>query len=129
MQACKRVLVPPKQPPARAPRDVEPAAAAAAEGQRTAAAVREFLGTVASGGIAGCAMWATVLPVDAAKTRIQAEFKGGRHDAPLATVMRVMWREGGLRCWWGGLVPTLLRAFPANAAQWIAWEAAQRALR
>ena len=121
--------MPPKQATAPAPGGAEAAAAVVGEGQHTAVTAREFLGTVMSGGIAGCAMWATVLPVDAAKTRIQAEFKGGRHDAPLTAVMRAMWREGGLRCWWGGLAPTLLRAFPANAAQWFAWEAAQRMFR
>lgn len=118
MQVAKRTLVPAK-----------PACGAEAAAAGPAAAAREFLGTVTAGGVAGCAMWATVLPIDAAKTRIQAEFRGGRHDAGLAAVMRAMWREGGLRCWWGGLAPTLLRAFPANAAQWMAWEAAQRVLR
>eukprot|EP00892_Ulva_mutabilis_P009169 jgi/Ulvmu1/6624/UM003_0262.1 len=128
-EACKRVLVP-----------VRPAAVSTSDptsAQRstpstpstTAAQLSDFLGTVISGGIAGCVMWGTVLPIDAAKTRIQAEFRGGRHDAGLGVVMRAMWREGGLRCWWGGLAPTLLRAFPANAAQWMAWEAAQHMLR
>ena len=74
-------------------------------------------------------MWGTVLPIDAAKTRIQAAFPGGSCDGGIAAVMRAMWREGGLRCWWGGLTPTLVRAFPANAAQWMAWEAAQYLLR
>ena len=33
---------------------------------------------------------------------------------------------GGLRTLYAGIRPTLIRAFPANAAQWLAWEAAMR---
>ena len=33
-------------------------------------------------------------------------------------------REGGRRSLWAGLAPTLARAVPANAAQWLAFEAA-----
>ena len=77
---------------------------------------------VLSGGIAGCAMWASVLPIDSAKTRIQAAVAGSWNDVQLGVMMRRMWQEGGARCWWAGLQPTLLRAFPANAAQWIVWE-------
>lgn len=29
---------------------------------------------------------------------------------------------GGLKTLYAGLSPTLIRAFPANAAQWLAWE-------
>jgi hypothetical protein len=29
---------------------------------------------------------------------------------------------GGVRALYAGLSPTLARAFPANAAQWLAWE-------
>ena len=33
---------------------------------------------------------------------------------------------GGRRTLYAGLVPTLIRAFPANAAQWLAWELSRR---
>jgi len=29
---------------------------------------------------------------------------------------------GGVQTLYAGLSPTLIRAFPANAAQWLAWE-------
>ena len=29
---------------------------------------------------------------------------------------------GGVKALYAGLSPTLIRAFPANAAQWLAWE-------
>lgn len=87
-----------------------------------------FLGTVLAGGLAGCAMWGTVLPVDVAKTRIQVATKGDADDAGVLRMLRRMWREGGRHTLWAGLRPTLLRAFPANAAQWIVWELAVSAL-
>lgn len=33
---------------------------------------------------------------------------------------------GGRRTLYAGLTPTLVRAFPANAAQWLAWELSKR---
>ena len=33
---------------------------------------------------------------------------------------------GGRRALYAGLTPTLIRAFPANAAQWLAWELSKR---
>ena len=36
---------------------------------------------------------------------------------------------GGWRALYAGLSPTMVRAFPANAAQWLAWELAQQQLR
>ena len=40
----------------------------------------------------------------------------------------MLWQEGGRRALWAGLSPTLVRAFPANACQWLAWEVAMRQL-
>lgn len=40
-----------------------------------------------------------------------------------------LWAEGRHRALWAGLTPTLIRAFPANAAQWLAWEVAMHSLR
>ena len=88
-----------------------------------------FLGTVLAGGVAGCVMWGTVLPIDVAKTRIQLARKGDPDDAGVLRVLRRMWRQGGRHTLWAGLRPTLLRAFPANAAQWFVWEMAVSALQ
>ena len=38
-----------------------------------------------------------------------------------------LYRAGGRRPMYAGLAPTLMRAFPANAAQWLTWELALRA--
>jgi hypothetical protein len=36
---------------------------------------------------------------------------------------------GGVRALYAGLSPTLARAFPANAAQWLAWELCLQQMR
>jgi Mitochondrial carrier protein len=73
-------------------------------------------------------MWVTVLPVDSAKTRIQASRPGDKYDVGLVRAMWMVWLEGGVQASWAGLGPTMVRAFPANAAQWLAWEALLRLL-
>lgn len=77
------------------------------------------------GGAAGTVMWAAVLPLDAAKTRMQVAKPGAARDVGLWSQLRIMRQAGNL---YPGLAPTLVRAFPANAAQWLAWEAAGWAL-
>ncbi|PSC76045.1 mitochondrial arginine transporter BAC1 isoform X1 [Micractinium conductrix] len=78
------------------------------------------------GGLAGMVMWAVVLPLDAAKTRIQTAYPGSPHDVGVLRQLRVMAREGGLGTLYAGLSPTLVRAFPANAAQWLAFESCMK---
>ncbi|GIM14284.1 hypothetical protein Vretimale_17297 [Volvox reticuliferus] len=45
------------------------------------------------------------------------------------TAGTLLWREGGLASLYAGLTPTLVRAFPANACQWLAWEVVMRGLQ
>jgi len=72
---------------------------------------------------------AQVLPLDVAKTRRQTAGPGSLYDVGMARNLQLLHREGGRRALYAGLTPTLLRAFPANACQWLAWEAAIHALR
>eukprot|EP00887_Chlorella_sp_A99_P005789 scaffold1.g5789.t1 len=74
------------------------------------------------GGLAGMLMWALVLPVDVAKTRVQTAYPGSPYDVGILKQMRMLHREGGVGSLYSGLGPTLVRAFPANAAQWLVWE-------
>jgi len=74
------------------------------------------------GAIAGMLMWTVVLPIDAAKTRIQTAWPGSEHDCGIVEQLRRIYREGGRRSLYSGLSPTLIRAAPANAMQWLTWE-------
>lgn len=90
-------------------------------------ALYEAVSAVVCGGWAGVAMWAVVFPVDAAKTQVQTSYPGSaRGNAGLATTLRCMWHKGGVAAVYSGLSPTLIRAFPANACQWLAWEASMQ---
>ncbi|EFJ41041.1 mitochondrial substrate carrier [Volvox carteri f. nagariensis] len=103
------------------------AAAATTAPQRhwcTEAAIAVFCG-----GAAGTLMWAAVLPIDVAKTRLQTSTPGSKWDVSLRTHWLMLWREGGFSSLYAGLTPTLVRAFPANACQWLAWELVMRGLR
>jgi hypothetical protein len=73
-------------------------------------------------------MWTFVLPLDVAKTRIQTARPGSPMDTSVTRQLLLLWKEGGRRRLWAGYGPTLSRALPANACQWLAWEAAMRHL-
>jgi solute carrier family 25 (mitochondrial carnitine/acylcarnitine transporter), member 20/29 len=77
---------------------------------------------IVAGAGAGIAMWTAVLPLDVAKTRIQTAWPGTPQDVGIAAHLQQLWREGGRRRLYAGLTPTLIRAAPANAAQWLTWE-------
>lgn len=76
---------------------------------------------IISGGVAGMAFWTVVLPFDVAKTIIQTAPHLDSSRNPFETLYSI-YRRVGLRGCYAGLGPTLLRAFPANAAAIVAWE-------
>lgn len=76
---------------------------------------------VFSGGLAGIAFWSAVLPLDVAKTRIQISPNANERRNPVHA-LSMIYRELGFRGFYAGLGPTLVRAFPANAAAIVTWE-------
>ena len=88
---------------------------------------QESSAAIVCGGVAGCAFWLTMLPVDYAKTRLQIASRGGADDVGVFRLIARTFRERGFRGLYAGAWPTLLRAFPANAAQFLAWELACQA--
>jgi len=74
-------------------------------------------------------MWGIVLPLDVAKTRIQTAHPGQPWDVGVHQHLLALWQEKRAAALWAGLTPTLVRAAPANACQWLAWEVAMRYLR
>ena len=74
------------------------------------------------GAAAGMIMWAVVLPIDVAKTRIQTAWPGSPGDVGLLQQLKLLYKTGGRKSLYAGLTPTLIRAAPANAAQWLVWE-------
>ncbi|KAK3984931.1 mitochondrial carrier domain-containing protein [Cladorrhinum sp. PSN332] len=100
----------------------------------------ETVKTLVCGGLAGILTWASIFPLDVVKTRVQGqvlevhvgsrgEQEGllGRGEARVRVkgaweVMRVTWREEGIRPFWRGLGICSLRAFVVNAVQWGVYE-------
>ncbi|KAF9104061.1 hypothetical protein BGX27_010258 [Mortierella sp. AM989] len=99
------------------------------EGQRTQDLSSGRL--VVAGGFAGITGWLSTYPSDVIKTRIQAQ-----HDSiPKAQQFRGMWdcarhmyKEEGYRVFFRGINATVIRAFPCNAATFLVYSLAMRAM-
>lgn len=83
---------------------------------------------VVSGGLAGVAFWAAVLPFDVVKTRLQTTRDPSVMFSPVGQQLVKLYRGAGFRGLYAGLGPTLVRAFPANAAAVATWELVARLL-
>jgi len=79
---------------------------------------------MAAGGVAGIAMWVSIFPVDTVKSRLQSA--EGRPT--LGGVIREIYGKGGVKAFFPGLTPALLRAVPANAATFVGVELAHKAM-
>nr|GMD11494.1 mitochondrial arginine transporter BAC1 isoform X1 [Ipomoea batatas] len=82
---------------------------------------------IMSGGLGGIAYWSAVLPLDVAKTIIQTS-PDKNHTRNPFQILQKIYRLSGLRGCYTGLGPTLVRAFPANAAAIVTWELSAKIL-
>uniref|UniRef100_A0A1J3IE22 Mitochondrial arginine transporter BAC1 n=1 Tax=Noccaea caerulescens TaxID=107243 RepID=A0A1J3IE22_NOCCA len=82
---------------------------------------------VLTGGLGGIACWSAVLPFDVAKTIIQTSTDKATERNPLK-VLSSIHKRAGLKGCYAGLGPTIVRAFPANAAAIVAWEFSMKML-
>lgn len=76
---------------------------------------------VTAGGMAGVAMWTLVFPLDTIKSTLQAT-----EGSNLSGVVKTIHARGGLKAFFPGLGPALLRSFPANAATFLGVEVANQ---
>jgi len=79
--------------------------------------------SVAAGGMAGVCYWFSMYPLDVIKARLLTapdvqppKYKG------IIDVSQAIYRTGGVRSFFAGFTPCILRAFPANAACFVAFE-------
>ena len=80
--------------------------------------------TMIAGGMAGVAFWSTIFPFDAIKSRVQIE--GATKSG--GEIVRSMWRAKGVRGFYSGLLPCVLRAFPSTAAMFLSFEYSREAM-
>ena len=73
-------------------------------------------------GLAGMVNWTIAIPIDTIKSRIQAS------QSPIGQVIKDLYQQGGIKSFFRGLTPTLLRAFPASAALFGGVELSKKAL-
>lgn len=76
-----------------------------------------------AGGMAGMVEWTLFMPTDVVKTKTQTTLGLRVRDAWGRT-----YREFGVRGFYKGYLPTILRAFPANGAAFLGIEFANRAM-
>ena len=69
--------------------------------------------TVCAGGMAGIMNWIVALPIDVAKSRFQTAPEGKYRS--LLEVYAELIKADGIRAFYKGFTPVILRAFPANA--------------
>ncbi|NXX24893.1 ORNT1 protein, partial [Nicator chloris] len=74
-----------------------------------------------SGGFGGSCLWIAVYPVDCVKSRIQVLSMAGKQAGFMGTFVTIVRTEGVLALY-SGLTPTMIRAFVANAALFLAYE-------
>eukprot|EP01103_Thecamoeba_quadrilineata_P001222 TRINITY_DN11083_c0_g1_i1.p1 TRINITY_DN11083_c0_g1~~TRINITY_DN11083_c0_g1_i1.p1 ORF type:complete len:327 (-),score=61.14 TRINITY_DN11083_c0_g1_i1:87-1034(-) len=77
-----------------------------------------------AGGIAGIANWVVAIPPDVVKSRIQSARPG--EPTKVGAVVAALYREEGIKGFFRGLGPVMLRAFPANAACFLGVEVSLR---
>ncbi|KAL7088997.1 hypothetical protein ACP275_13G161700 [Erythranthe tilingii] len=80
-----------------------------------------------SGGLGGIACWSAILPLDVAKTIIQTA-PDKNHTRNPFQILEKIYKISGIRGCYTGLGPTIVRAFPANAAAIVTWELAMKML-
>ncbi|KAK5639034.1 hypothetical protein RI129_011526 [Pyrocoelia pectoralis] len=78
-------------------------------------------GTIFAGGSAGITNWLIGMPADVLKSRLQTA-PAGTYPNGLRDVFTHLMRTEGIFALYKGIVPVLLRAFPANAACFVGFE-------
>lgn len=84
---------------------------------------------ICAGGVAGMVGWSGVQPMDTAMVRMQTgQGAGGTAGNTFLMTCKEIYAHGGVRGFFPGWMPAMLRAFPANAALFVGFEGARRTL-
>ncbi|TKA52745.1 hypothetical protein B0A53_04199 [Rhodotorula sp. CCFEE 5036] len=78
--------------------------------------------TLTAGGIGGLGYWTACYPLDVVKSRIQNAEQPPRGANYIINTFRDIYRREGAKAFVAGLTPTYLRAVPAAAATFVAFE-------
>eukprot|EP01024_Parvocaulis_polyphysoides_P000684 TRINITY_DN1017_c0_g2_i2.p1 TRINITY_DN1017_c0_g2~~TRINITY_DN1017_c0_g2_i2.p1 ORF type:complete len:358 (-),score=33.30 TRINITY_DN1017_c0_g2_i2:218-1258(-) len=86
------------------------------------------LSLMIAGGIGGVAFWGVVYPTDVWKSRIQVDdYHKPKYSGIIDCAQKVL-KEEGIKGWYKGYMPCLMRSFPANAITFVVYELVIRQL-
>lgn len=77
-----------------------------------------------AGGLSGFAAWIPAYPQDVIKSNFQNDLR----YKSIGQVAKTLYKISGPKAFFNGIGPTLVRAFPANAATFFAYEMAMEAM-
>lgn len=81
------------------------------------------------GGLAGEALWLGSYPFDIVKSKMQSDgFGAEQRYKTMRDCIGQVWKAEGVRGFWKGLGPTLLRAMPVSAGTFFVAEMTMRAI-
>jgi len=85
------------------------------------------LSILTAGGLAGMLFWIAIFPLDVVKTRLQTDslISSQRKYKSLWDCCVKTYRNEGVLAFYKGFKPCLIRAFPTNAASFLAFESAR----
>lgn len=83
---------------------------------------------LASGALAGNALWLSSYPLDVIKSNIQSDKfgKDSKFNGKIWLTTKTIWQVQGLKGFWKGIVPCLIRAVPCSAGTFASVELALR---
>ncbi|KAF3989470.1 hypothetical protein FT663_03588 [Candidozyma haemuli var. vulneris] len=78
------------------------------------------------GGLSGYALWGSIYPVDVLKSKLQTDSLSKPAYSGSISVAKDIFKKAGIKGFYKGFVPTILRAAPANGATFAAFEVTMR---
>lgn len=78
------------------------------------------------GGLSGYTLWIGIYPVDVIKSKLQTDSLSKPTYNGSLSVVRDIWTRNGIKGFYRGFIPTILRAAPANGATFAAFELTMR---
>jgi len=83
---------------------------------------------LASGVVAGFGLWGSMFPLDVIKSKIQADSLVNPRYKNSLDCAKVIYQNDGIKGFWRGITPTLIRAIPVNAAIFLTVETSRALL-
>lgn len=85
--------------------------------------------TIVGGGMAGMATWASHYPLDLVSSRMEASVAFGGRQMSMTEHIKEIFAQSGIKGFFRGIGPCLLRAFPVNATIFLTYELCRSKLK